>query len=76
MCSAATGPEPRQTESVPSAGGMTGQVRSDGVPAPRDSLTVVDNRTGRSYEIPIVDGTVRALDFRAIRVLRRTISAS
>ena len=32
-----------------------------------DTLTVVDNRTGRSYEIPIVDGTVRALDFRAIR---------
>jgi citrate synthase len=33
-----------------------------------DTLSVIDNRTGRSYEIPIVDGTVRALDFRAIRV--------
>ena len=33
-----------------------------------DTLSVVDNRTGRAYEIPIVDGTVRALDFRAIRV--------
>jgi citrate synthase len=33
-----------------------------------DTLSVVDNRTGRTYEIPIVDGTVRALDFRAIRV--------
>ncbi len=33
-----------------------------------DTLSVIDNRTGRAYEIPIVDGTVRALDFRAIRV--------
>jgi citrate synthase len=32
------------------------------------TLSVTDNRTGRSYEIPITDGTVRALDFRAIRV--------
>jgi citrate synthase len=42
---------------------------SNGADAPsgEDTLTVVDNRTGRSYEIPIVDGTVRALDFRAIR---------
>jgi citrate synthase len=33
-----------------------------------ESLSVTDNRTGRSYEIAITDGTVRALDFRAIRV--------
>jgi len=33
-----------------------------------DTLSVTDNRTGRTYEIPITDGTVRALDFRAIRV--------
>ena len=39
-----------------------------GVAEAAETLTVVDNRTGRSYEIPIVDGTVRALDFRAIRV--------
>ncbi|MEJ7825210.1 MAG: citrate synthase [Solirubrobacteraceae bacterium] len=36
--------------------------------SPKDTLSVTDNRTGRSYEIPITDGTVRALDFRAIRV--------
>src|SRR3954451_19817164 len=46
--------------SVPERNGTDGRVSSD-------TLTVVDNRTGRSYEIPIVDGTVRALDFRAIR---------
>jgi citrate synthase len=34
----------------------------------RDSLTVVDNRTGRSYEIPIEDGAVRATDLRRITV--------
>ncbi|HVW19055.1 MAG TPA: citrate synthase [Solirubrobacteraceae bacterium] len=33
-----------------------------------DTLTVTDNRTGRSYEIPITDGTVRAIDFRQIKV--------
>ena len=31
-------------------------------------LTVTDNRTGRTYEIPIVDGAVRASALRAIKV--------
>jgi len=34
---------------------------------PKDTLTVVDNRTGKSYELPIQDGTVRASDFRQIK---------
>ncbi len=33
-----------------------------------DSLTVTDNRTGKQYEMPITDGTVKAMDFRQIRV--------
>jgi citrate synthase len=33
-----------------------------------DSLTVTDNRTGRTYELPISDGTVRAMDLRQIKV--------
>jgi len=33
----------------------------------RDSLTVTDNRTGKSYELPIEDGTIRALDLRQIK---------
>jgi len=37
----------------------------DGGPA--DTLTVTDNRTGRHYEIPIVDGAVRSLDLRQIK---------
>ncbi|MGA2545545.1 MAG: citrate synthase [Rectinemataceae bacterium] len=34
---------------------------------PRDSLSIVDNRTGASYEIPVADGTIRAMDLRKIR---------
>ena len=33
-----------------------------------DTLTVTDNRTGKQYEVPIADGTVRAMDFRQMRV--------
>src|SRR4051794_24813190 len=33
-----------------------------------DSLTVTDNRTGKTYELPISDGTVRAMDLRQIKV--------
>src|SRR6478672_951734 len=32
------------------------------------TLSVTDNRTGRSYEVPITDGTVRSTDFRQIKV--------
>src|SRR6476646_315936 len=30
-------------------------------------LTITDNRTGRSYELPIENGTVRAMDLRQIK---------
>ncbi|MHB9001447.1 MAG: citrate/2-methylcitrate synthase, partial [Thermoanaerobaculia bacterium] len=33
----------------------------------RDTLSVTDNRTGKSYEIPIADGAVRATDLRQIK---------
>ncbi|HUC07503.1 MAG TPA: citrate/2-methylcitrate synthase, partial [Solirubrobacterales bacterium] len=33
-----------------------------------DSLSVTDNRTGKTYELPISDGTVRAMDLRQIKV--------
>ena len=32
-----------------------------------DTLTITDNRTGRTYELPIEDGAVRALDLRQIK---------
>jgi len=32
-----------------------------------DTLTVTDNRTGKTYEIPVKDGAIRAMDLRQIR---------
>ncbi|MDA2925468.1 citrate (Si)-synthase, partial [Acidobacteria bacterium AH-259-L09] len=34
----------------------------------KDTLTIIDNRTGKSYEIPIQDGTTRAMDFRQVKL--------
>jgi citrate synthase len=39
-----------------------------GVATSSDTLTITDNRTGRTYEVPIEDGTVRALALRDIKV--------
>jgi citrate synthase len=39
-----------------------------GVATAADTLTVTDNRTGRVYEVPIEDGTVRAMALRDIKV--------
>src|SRR5262245_57600247 len=33
-----------------------------------NTLTVTDNRTGKQYELPITDDTVRAIDLRQIKV--------
>ncbi|HBY94813.1 MAG TPA: citrate (Si)-synthase [Chloroflexi bacterium] len=32
-----------------------------------DTLTITDNRTGKSYELPITNGTIKAIDLRQIR---------
>jgi citrate synthase len=47
---------------------------SNAAPAPeqsatpgRDSLSITDNRTGKKYEIPIKNNTIRALDLRQIK---------
>ena len=37
-------------------------------PARRETLTITDNRTGKSYEIPIKHDTIRAMDLRQIKV--------
>ena len=34
---------------------------------PADTLTITDNRTGKTYEIPITHGTVKASDLRQIK---------
>ena len=33
-----------------------------------DTLSITDNRTGKTYEVPIQDGTIRATDLRQIKV--------
>ena len=32
-----------------------------------DTLTITDNRTGRTYELPVTDGTIRGADLRRIK---------
>jgi len=39
-----------------------------GVATARETLTVTDNRTGETYEVEINDGTVRAMDFRQMKM--------
>ena len=33
-----------------------------------DTLTITDNRTGKQYEVPVTDDTIRATDLRQIKV--------
>src|SRR5574341_1691626 len=46
------------------AGEQTGEAAT----MTKDTLTITDNRTGRTYEIPIFHGTIRAMDLRQIKV--------
>jgi citrate synthase len=39
-----------------------------GVATASDSLTITDNRTGKTYEVPVEDGTIRATALRDIKV--------
>ncbi|MGI8624201.1 MAG: citrate synthase, partial [Solirubrobacteraceae bacterium] len=42
--------------------------QEDGVATGSDTLSVTDNRTGRTYELAITDDTIKAIDLRQIRV--------
>jgi citrate synthase len=35
---------------------------------PRDTVTLTDNRTGKSFELPITNGTIHATDLRQLKV--------
>ncbi len=39
----------------------------EGTAKMRESLSITDNRTGKSYDVPIKDGTIRAIDLRQIK---------
>jgi citrate synthase len=43
-------------------------VSVDGAAPGSESLSVTDNRTGETYELPINDGTIKAMDLRQIKV--------
>ena len=47
---------------------QAGNGEAGSVATAKDTLSVTDNRTGKTYEIEITDGTVRAMDFRQIKV--------
>ena len=47
---------------------QTDRQDNGGVATARDSLSVTDNRTGDTYEVEITDGTVKAMDFRQMKV--------
>jgi citrate synthase len=34
----------------------------------KDSLTITDNRTGKTYEVQVQDGTIKAMDLRQIKL--------
>src|SRR3954471_22475618 len=57
---------------MPHNGGMGTEEKTtpsgDGVATASETLTITDNRTGSTYEVPIEDGTIRALSLRDIKV--------
>src|SRR5215218_4907429 len=60
--------EEARREDAAMAEEQTQDQNGGGVATSQDSLSVTDNRTGETYEIEISDGTVRAMDFRDIKV--------
>src|SRR5260370_13386796 len=42
--------------------------KQEGSTTPRETITITDNRTGKSYEVPITHDTIRAADLRQITV--------
>ncbi|MFT4010361.1 MAG: citrate synthase [Nocardioidaceae bacterium] len=50
------------TESTAIAGGAAGAA------AGNETLTITDNRTGQSYDVPIIDGAVKAAELGRIKV--------
>src|SRR4051794_38565312 len=47
---------------------QAGDGKAGSVATAKDTLSVTDNRTGKTYEVEITDGTVRAMDFRQMKV--------
>src|SRR3954447_15961381 len=61
MKSDASTPAPVDPAAPPSAAAQSAQATT------ASTLTITDNRTGQKYELPIQDGTIRAMDLRQIK---------
>jgi len=62
------GPEPASTGRPNGRLEVTGTMTSaEAAAGPDESLTVTDNRTGETYEIPVHDGTILATELRKIK---------
>jgi citrate synthase len=58
-----------EQETQEQGGAVATEAREDGAGGGGgDSLTVTDNRTDETYELPISDGTVKSMDLRQIKV--------
>jgi citrate synthase len=58
-----------EEETQEKGGGVATEAREDGAgDAASEALTVTDNRTDETYELPISDGTVKTMDLRQIKV--------
>ncbi len=44
-----------------------GTTKTEASSMSRDTLTINDNRTGKVYEVPITNGTIKAMDLRQIK---------
>jgi citrate synthase len=58
---------PRSGSSPGAQEAPVSKVSTGSQPARRESLTITDNRTGKSYEVPIETGTIKAMALRDIR---------
>jgi citrate synthase len=61
---AASGEVIRMDSALPTTQSKT----SDTGATRRDTVTITDNRTGKSYELPITHDTIKAMDLRQIKV--------
>ena len=42
---------------------------------PENTLTITDNRTNKTYTVPVENGTIRAMDLRQIKTGRGRLRA-
>jgi citrate synthase len=56
------------SQSIPQKNAETTSGSAKATAMAKDTLTIIDNRTGKQYEIPVTHDTIRAMDLRQIKV--------